>query len=373
MVNPQKQPRILIVDDEEKNFRLVTAILKNLSCVFDTALNGRDAILKTIEFRPDLIFLDIMMPEMDGYAVCKILKDNIDTRHIPILVMTALDDRASKLKALEAGANDFLTKPIDSTEVMIRTRNLLRIKEFEDFLKDHAARLAAETEKKTAELNTTLQDLVKSQRRLKTSYLDTIFRLTIVAEYKDEATVQHVKRVGLCCSHIAKQLGWSDEQVETIKYASPMHDIGKIGIPADILLKPAALTREELALVKTHTIIGGKILQGSRSGFLQMAEKIALSHHERWDGSGYPAGLKGEEIPLEGRIVAFADQYDALRSMRPYKPPFDYVMAYRIMVEGNERMGPQHFDPQILAVFKDSHKAFEKIYEHYKDVPAPMI
>ncbi len=373
MTEANKQPRILIVDDEEKNFRLISAILKNLSCVFDTAKNGRDAILKTVEFNPDLIFLDIMMPGMDGYAVCKLLKDNLDTRHIPILVMTALDDKSTKLKALEAGANDFLAKPVDSTEVMIRTRNLLRLKEFEDFLKDHAARLSAETEKKTAALNAALKDVVKSQRKLKTSYLDTIYRLTIVAEYKDEATVQHVKRVGLCCSHIANQLGWTEEQVETIKYASPMHDIGKIGIPSDILLKPAALTREELALVKTHTTIGGKILQGSRSEFLQMAERIAINHHERWDGSGYPAGLKGEDIPIEGRITAFADQYDALRSMRPYKPPFDYVMAYRIMIEGNERMGPQHFDPQVLEVFKDTHKSFEKIYDHYKDAPPSYV
>jgi len=179
-----------------------------------------------------------------------------------------------------------------------------------------------------------------------------------------------VKRVGLCCAHISKQLGWSEEQVETIKYASPMHDIGKIGIPSDILLKPGMLTPEELALVKTHTTLGGRILSGSRSSYLQMAESIAITHHERWDGSGYPRGHRGEDIPIEGRIAAFADQYDALRSMRPYKAPFDYVMAYRIMVEGNERMGPRHFDPRILEVFKDTHKAFEKIYEHYKDAPA---
>ena len=370
MAEANKQPRVLIVDDEEKNYRLITAILKNLGCVFDTAKNGRDAILKTIEFNPDLIVLDIMMPEMDGYTVCKILKDNSDTRHIPILVVTALDDKASKLKAFEAGANDFLTKPVDSTEVMIRTKNLLRLKEFEDFLKEHATRLEAETEKKTSELNAALQDIVRSQRSLKVSYLDTIFRLTVVAEFKDEATVQHVKRVGLCCAHISKQLGWSEEQVETIKYASPMHDIGKIGIPSDILLKPGMLTPEELALVKTHTTLGGRILSGSRSSYLQMAESIAITHHERWDGSGYPRGHRGEDIPIEGRIAAFADQYDALRSMRPYKAPFDYVMAYRIMVEGNERMGPRHFDPRILEVFKDTHKAFEKIYEHYKDAPA---
>ena len=182
--------------------------------------------------------------------------------------------------------------------------------------------------------------------------------------------VQHIKRVGLYCAHFAKQLGWSEEKVEIIKYASPMHDIGKIGIPADILLKPTRLTPEELALIKTHTTIGGKILHGSQSAFLQMAETIAITHHERWDGTGYPAGLTGTDIPLEGRITAFADQYDALRSIRPYKPSFDYIMSYRIMVEGNERIGPRHYDPQVLEIFKDTSKVLEEIYEQYKDVPA---
>ena len=183
--------------------------------------------------------------------------------------------------------------------------------------------------------------------------------------------MSHIKRVGLFCAHVAKQLGWSEERIELIKYASPMHDIGKIGIPSDILLKPSALSPEEAALVKTHTTIGGKILQDSQSTFLQMAETIAITHHERWDGSGYPRGLKGEEIPIEGRIVAFADQYDALRSIRPYKPPFDYVMAYRIMVEGNDRIGPATLT-RMLQIFKGTHKTFEKIYEHYKDVPVPL-
>ncbi len=367
------QPRILIVDDEEKNHRLISAILKNLSCVFDTAKDGRDAIMRTVAFNPDLIFLDIMMPEMDGYAVCRFLKDNPDTRNIPIIIVTAIDDKASKLKALEAGANDFLTKPIDSTEAIIRTRNLLRIKEFEDFLKDHAERLEEETRKKTADLNEALQGIKKSQQSLKASYLDTIYRLTVVAEYKDEASVSHVKRVGLCCEHIAKEFGWPAEKVEMIKYAAPMHDIGKIGIPSDILLKPGALSPEELALVKTHTIIGGRILHGSHSEFLKMAELIAINHHERWDGTGYPAGLKGQKIPIEGRIVSFADQYDALRSMRPYKPPFDYVMAYRIIVEGNERIKPGHFDPELLKIFKATHKTFEKIYDYHKDERARLI
>jgi cyclic di-GMP phosphodiesterase len=367
-----KRSRILIVDNEENNHLLISTILRNLPCVFETAKDGREAILKTVSFAPDLIFLEVMLPEMDGYSVCKLLKENPDTWTIPIVMVTSLNDKSSKLKALEIGANDFLTKPVDSAEVIFRTRNLLRIREFEDFLRNNAACCTAEAEKKTSLLDAARQDLVRSEKSLKASYLETIYRLTVVAEHKDEASVSHVKRVGLFCAHVAKQLGWPEERIELIKYASPMHDIGKIGIPSDILLKPSALSPEEVALIKTHTTIGGKILQGSQSTFLQMAETIAITHHERWDGTGYPRGLKGGEIPIEGRIVAFADQYDALRSMRPYKPPFDYVMAYRIMVEGNDRMGPSHFDPELLEIFKGTHKTFEKIYERYKDVPAPM-
>ncbi len=372
MAETAKRSRILIVDNEEKNHGLISTILKDLPCVFEIAKGGREAILKTVSFAPDLIFLEVMLPEMNGYAVCKLLKENPDTWTIPIVMMTSLGDKGPKLKALEVGANDFLTRPLDGDEVFFKTRNLLKIKEFADFLKNNAACRSAETEKKTAELDAARQDLVRSEQSLKASYLETIYRLTVVAEHKDEASVSHVKRVGLLCAHVANQLGWPEERIELIKYASPMHDIGKIGIPSDILLKPSALSPEEVALIKTHTTIGGKILQGSQSTFLQMAETIAITHHERWDGTGYPRGLKGGKIPIEGRIVAFADQYDALRSLRPYKPPFDYVMAYRIMVEGNDRMGPSHFDPELLEIFKSTHKTFEKIYERYKDVPAPL-
>lgn len=171
---------------------------------------------------------------------------------------------------------------------------------------------------------------------------------------------------------MARQLGWPADKVEILQYASLMHDIGKVGIPSDILMKPAALTREEFALVKTHTTIGGKILHGSQSAYLQTAEKIAINHHEHWDGSGYPMGLKGEEIPIEARIMTLADQYDALRSIRPYKPAFDYIMAYRIMVEGNDRIKPQHFDPQLLKIFMDTHTDIENIYKRYKEVDVPF-
>ncbi len=362
-----KTPKVLIVDDEEKNIKLIGVILKKHGYEFESAKNGAEALSRTLHGRPDIIFLDIMMPDVDGYAVCRALKADATMRNIPVVMITALDGRDAKIKGLEAGANDFLTKPVDSVELMVRVKNLLRIKEFEDFLVHHNELLEAEVAKRTEQLRFALEKLSLSQKHLKDGYLDTIYRLTIVAEHKDEETASHIRRVGHFCAHIARELGWPSERIEDLQYASPMHDIGKIGIPTDILLKPAKFTPEEYALMKTHTTIGGRILHGSRSSLIQMAERIAMTHHERWDGSGYPRGLKGEDIPIEGRIMQLADHYDSLRSKRPYKPSYDYVKAFRIIVDGNERTKPQYFDPQLLELFKDTHRSFEEIYEQHRD------
>jgi putative two-component system response regulator len=303
------------------------------------------------------------MPVMDGFEACSKIKIEPSTKQIPVIILTALKDRQSRIKALEAGANDFLTKPIDSTELIVRVKNLLQIKDYWDYIKNYNSILENEVKSRTEELNNTLESLRESDEKLRDSYQETIFRLTVVAEYKDQQTAAHIKRVGEYCSLIAEQLGWSDDDINTIRYASPLHDIGKTGIPTDILLKTSKLNYQEFELMKTHTVIGADILKYSQSKFLKMGEKIALTHHESWDGSGYPNGLKGEKINIEGRIMKLADIYDSLRSERPYKPPFDHGKAFKIISEGDGRTKISHFDPRVLEIFKDNNDKFDNIFK----------
>jgi putative two-component system response regulator len=268
-------------------------------------------------------------------------------------MVTSLSDEESRIKGLAEGANEFLTKPVNRIELQVRTKNLLKIKEYEDFLCQYNRILEAKVEERT--------------RDLKSSYIETIQKLTIAAEYKDSDTATHIKRISNYVHFLAKLFDYSDEEAEIFYYASPMHDIGKIGIPDYLLMKEYNLSSAEFEIIKKHPIIGAKILGGSNSPILQSAERFALYHHERWDGTGYPNGLKGKEIPFEGRIMVIADQYDALRMKRPYKPAYSHEQAVKIIKEGDGRTSPSHFDPEVLDAFLNFHTFFQEIYESFKE------
>lgn len=359
-------PKILIADDEELNVELLSSLLKMLGYETETAFNGVEAVTKTRTFRPDLVLLDIMMPEMNGYDACNLIKSGAETANIPVIIITALNDRDSKLKGLSVGASEFLSKPIDRSELTIRVKNLLKIKEYEDFMLSHNQLLEDEVKKRTFDLQEAMYSIEQAQEETKKSYIETIQHLVLAAEYKDEDTATHIKRISYYSKIIAERLDQSDSFIETIYYASPMHDIGKIGIPDNILLKPGRLDDEEFEKIKSHTLIGGKILAGSTSDFLKSAETIALTHHERWDGTGYPYGLKGKGIPLMGRIMNIVDQYDSLRSKRPYKPALSHEKTIEIITKGDGRTKPEHFDPDIISVFIEAADEFNIIFEEHQ-------
>lgn len=338
--------RILIVDDTPSNIKILNDILKSEYRI-NIATNGKDALESAKgENKPDLILLDIMMPDMDGYEVCRQLKSSEQTKMIPVIFITTLDETEDEKKGLDLGAVDYIKKPFHPAIVISRVQNHMKLHIYQEHLEDVV-------EERTSQL--------------RSGYIDTVHRLMLASEFKDEETGQHIKRVSYYTSELSRQLGMDREFCETIFYASPMHDIGKVAIPDAILLKPGSFNDEEWTIMKTHAEIGAEILQGSVSPYLIMAADIAGSHHERWDGKDYPRGLKEEEIPLTARIMNISDQYDALRSKRPYKSAFSHDKAVEIIIKGDGRTTPEHFDPQILEAFKNAKDIFNDIYSKYSD------
>lgn len=352
--------RILAIDDERINLRVIGGLLRNLG--YEPVLTETWAEAQTLlDTSIDLVLLDVMMPEMDGFTVASKIRGMSGVSDVPIIMVTALTSKQDRLRAVEAGANDFISKPIDLTELRVRMGSLLKMKESQDEVKRYQAELEEMVAVRTSALKMALDNVKESQRVILSAHLETIHRLAAAAEFKDEETADHIQRMSRYCALLAKRLGLPDAEVDLVLQASPMHDIGKIGIPDSILLKPAKLTPDEWTIMKKHTIFGARILGDSSFELLRVGEIIALSHHERWDGSGYPNGLAGEDIPLYGRICAVADVFDALTSRRPYKEPFSNEESLTIMRAGRG----SHFDPQILDVFFNDFNMFEEIQKEF--------
>lgn len=342
--------RVLVVDDEKSICTFIAALLQKSGHQTRTANSGLEALAIADEGWPDLIVLDLVMAGMDGFETARRLKTNPQTAHVPIVMVTVLDDRESRLRGLEIGAEDFLTKPIDPAELVIRVRNLLRLKEYGDFLSNMNMLLDRQIRQKTSEL--------------RSAHTETIFALARVVEHKDREAGRHIMRIAHLSRALAEMQGMAAGYAEALFYGSAMHDIGKIMVPSTILLKPGPLTDAEMAIVRLHPRQGAEILRSEdRSPFLSMGAEIAESHHECWDGSGYPNGHAGEKIPLSGRIVMLCDRYDALRSARPYKEAKAHEEVVEIMLRGDSRSRPEHYDPELLSTFRRFNGRFAEIYE----------
>ena len=360
---------ILVVDDTPDNLTLMSGLLKDNYLVKVANSGARALKIAQSETPPDLILLDIMMPEMDGYEVCRRLKADNKTRDIPIIFLTAKTEVVDETLGFELGASDYITKPISPPIVLARVETHLAIKRVQDFLKDKNTFLNSEINKRTAEIMA-IQDV-------------TINAMASLAETRDNETGNHIRRTQRYVKVLAEKLRFNprfahflndDKTIELLYKSAPLHDIGKVGIPDRILLKPGRFEPEEFEIMKTHTTLGrDAILQaekdlGVEMPFLKYAKEIAYSHQEKWDGSGYPEGLSGDDIPISARLMAVADVYDALISRRVYKAPMPHEKAVEIIKDGKG----SHFDPDMADAFLELQDEFKKIAAAYADSDADL-
>ncbi|MGI8550526.1 MAG: HD domain-containing phosphohydrolase [Dehalococcoidia bacterium] len=320
--------KILIVDDEFANNRLLERILERAGFTrVRSTTDPHHAVLLYSSFQPDIILLDLQMPNLDGFGILRQLEPEIATGvYVPIVVLTADITPETRQRALSSGAKDFLTKPFDRMEVLLRITNLLEVRH----------------------LYLNLENRVRERtQEVELAQIETLQRLAVAAELRDDTTARHTQRVGDAAASLARVLGLREHEVELLRQAGPLHDVGKLATPDAILLKPGKLTPEEFVQMQRHTTDGAALLAGSRSPALQLGETVALAHHERWDGTGYPAGLKGEAIPLPAQIVSIVDVYDALTHQRPYKRAWPVGESLAEI----ERQSGRQFDPHLVKVF----------------------
>jgi len=356
-------PTILAVDDTPVNLSLITGLLKSHYRV--KVANSGEKALRVVhsDSPPDLVLLDVMMPDLDGIEVCRRMKDDPRTRHIPVIFLTAMSKSEDERIGLEAGAVDYITKPISPPILLARVKTHLQLKAGQDFLKDKNTYLESEVYRRTREVQA-IQDV-------------TIFTMASLAETRDNETGNHIRRTQHYVKALAIKLrdhprfaGYFTDHVTDLLFKSaPLHDIGKVGIPDKILLKPGKLTPEEFEIMKTHTTLGRDAIEqaerqlGTPVEFLKVAKEIAYSHQEKWDGSGYPEGLAGDAIPVSARLMAVADVYDALISRRVYKPAFTHERAIELITEGRGK----HFDPDITDAFLEIREEFRAIAKRFAD------